>query len=95
MNNPTGAQPQQLAGVDATIARVRTLVAGLCAEKKETVTEDSELLLSGLLDSLDVVNVAAEIETGLGTEIAPIDLTIENFETLPAIEAFVRRLAAN
>lgn len=46
-------------------------------------------LVSGLLDSITVTQVVATIEAASGREVPPIDITIENFETLRAMFAYV------
>lgn len=49
----------------------------------------SSKLVSGLLDSITVTQVVATIEAASGREVPPIDITIENFETLRAMFAYV------
>ncbi len=49
------------------------------------IQDDTELLISGILDSLDVIRIASTIEQSLNVEVPPIDITIENFESISTI----------
>ncbi len=53
---------------------------------------ETDLLLTGLVDSLGVVQVVAWIEDELGVAIDPIDVTLENFQTAKQMVAFAMRL---
>lgn len=53
------------------------------------VDATTELLLSGLLDSLAVVNLVAWIEDELDKTIDPVEIVVENFETVASIHAFI------
>ena len=55
------------------------------------IADDDDLLTSGLLDSLSVMSVVYFIEQEAGINIPAEDVTIENFESLSAIDAYVRR----
>lgn len=55
------------------------------------IAADEDLLGSGLLDSLSVMSLVHFIESDLGVDVPPEDVTIENFETLAAIEAYIER----
>lgn len=74
--------------LDETKDAVRGIVLEL-SETEEPITDQTELLISGLLDSMGVVQVVATIEDHVGQEIPPLDITIENFETLQAIFDYV------
>ncbi len=52
---------------------------------------DTDLLLSGVLDSLGVVRVVHWLEDELGIEIDPADVVLENFQTVGAMVAYVER----
>ncbi len=54
---------------------------------------DTELLIDGLVDSLGVVRLAAFIEQEFGKAIPPQDITLKNFRSLAAIEAYLERHA--
>lgn len=53
------------------------------------VAPDEALLTSGLLDSLAVIQVVAFIREEYGVSIPPQDVTLENFETVARIEAYL------
>jgi len=50
---------------------------------------DTDLLLTGLVDSLGVVHIVNWMEDELGVDVAPIDVTLENFRTVSAMATFV------
>lgn len=58
----------------------------------EPIDGRTELLISGLIDSLAVVNLVAWIEDRVGQAINPSDVVIENFETVDAMAALVGRM---
>lgn len=53
---------------------------------------DTELLVSGLVDSLGVVQIVSWLEEQLELHIDPVDVVFENFETPAAISDFAERL---
>jgi acyl carrier protein len=59
------------------------------SETDEPLADDTELLISGLLDSMAVTQVVAKIEACLSREVPPLDITIENFETMQAMFNYV------
>lgn len=70
---------------------ITTLSTTFVLEPEAVVTGDTELLMSGLLDSLSVVNLIAWIETEFGATIDPVDVIFENFETPETIFALTSR----
>lgn len=54
------------------------------------LTDEQDLLLSGLLDSLSVMRLVGHIETQAGISIPPEDLLPENFGTLHQIESYLQ-----
>lgn len=55
----------------------------------EPLADDTELLISGLLDSIAVTQVVATIETCLRREVPALDITIDNFETMQAMFNYI------
>lgn len=53
------------------------------------VSQDEDLLLSGLLDSLGVMSLVAHIEKMVGGQIPAQDITIENFTSVETIARYV------
>ncbi len=54
------------------------------------IVGDTDLLLTGLVDSLGVVVIVEWIETELGVAINPADVVLENFQTVDAMIRFLR-----
>lgn len=54
----------------------------------------TDLLLTGLVDSLGVIDVVAWIEDNLGFRIDPGDITLENFQTVDLMVAYIGRRQA-
>lgn len=53
------------------------------------LTTQTDLLLSGLVDSLGVVMIVEWIEADLDLTIDPGDVVLENFQTIDSIVGFV------
>ena len=58
------------------------------------VEPTTDLLLTNLVDSLGVVEIVAWLEERLDVSIDPVDVVLENFQTVDAMLAFVNRLSA-
>lgn len=56
------------------------------------VKSDTDLLVTGLVDSLGIVEVVAWMEERIGTEIDPINIVRANFQTVELMVAFAGRL---
>lgn len=55
------------------------------------VAPDTDLLLTGLVDSLGVVQLVAWMEDEFGFTIEPTEVVLENFQTVEAMASFVER----
>ena len=55
------------------------------------ITTETDLLLTGLVDSLGVVQIVGWIEDELGIVIDPLDVVLENFQTVGAMLAYLER----
>ncbi len=75
--------------LDIAKQKIRQLVLESSNADDATLGDDTELLISGLLDSLAVIRVATTIEQSLNLEVPPLDITIENFESLDAIFTYM------
>lgn len=71
---------------DALLAFVRTEVALF----DDPLEMETDLVLTGLVDSLGVVVVVEWIEERLGIEIDPGDVVIEHFESVGAMVRYLR-----
>lgn len=54
----------------------------------EEVRADTDLLLTGAVDSLGVVRITQWMEDELGMEIDPTQVTLENFQTIDRMVSF-------
>ena len=76
----------------------KTALVNLIAEESglDPVDLDSAagLMSTGLLDSFALVSVVSFVETHLGEELPPADLTFENFDTIARICSYVERARA-
>lgn len=55
------------------------------------IVADTDLLLTGLVDSLGVVQIVGWIEDELGIEVDPLDVVLENFQTVERMVAYIDR----
>ncbi|MDT1061319.1 acyl carrier protein [Paracoccus sp. CPCC 101403] len=58
----------------------------------EPIGAETELFSSGLLDSVSMVGLIGFIEEQTGSAIQPADVTLENFDTVDRILAYVTGL---
>ncbi len=68
--------------------------AEVSLDPSEEVVADTDLLLTGLVDSLGVVQIVSWLEDRLGIEIDPSEVVLENFQTVEQMLAFVARSSA-
>lgn len=82
------------------MSNVTTLAQSLCEfidaevsmDPDTPVQEGTDLLTTGLVDSLGAMEIVHWLEETEGVEIDPVDITIENFQTVAQIIALVDRL---
>ena len=60
----------------------------------EVSSVDTDLVGSGLLDSLSLVELLAQLEETFGVSISTDDLELENFRSIDRIAGFVARRTA-
>lgn len=60
----------------------------------EPVHADTDLVMTGLVDSLGVIMVSDWIQEQLDIVIEPVDIVLENFRTVDAMAAYVRSRGA-
>lgn len=60
----------------------------------DPIEPDTDLLLTGLVDSLGVVMVSAWIQDVLSITIDPGDIVLENFQTVAQMVAYVQSRGA-
>lgn len=59
------------------------ILSGICSGEGFENSED--LIADGFLDSLDIVQVSAELENNFDIEITPVDVTHDNFKSVNSI----------
>jgi acyl carrier protein len=78
-------------GLIAELADLRSEIAAIFADALniEVPSPDTDLLATGLLDSLGFVDLLLALERRLGVHIAMESLEPDNFRSLTSIAAFV------
>lgn len=69
----------------------RYIATDLLNEPDHAIGDDEDLLVSGLLDSLSVMSLIHFIEQEMAIDVPAEDVTIENFVSLRAIDAYLGR----
>jgi len=75
---------------DAFAGRLIDLIRDDVAGTDDPVETETDLLLTGLVDSLGVVVIVDWIEQELGIEIDPGDVVLEHFQTVGLMLAYLR-----
>lgn len=70
---------------------VRSFLARETRTPATSITRDTPLVSSGLLDSVGLVRLATLLERRLGIRIPDRDVTVEHFDTLGRIAAYAER----
>jgi acyl carrier protein len=78
-----------------TIARDFILNEFLPGEMPENLTDSTELITDGILDSLATLKLVAYLEKSCGIEIAPDELVPENLNSIAQIANFVQSKQAS
>ena len=55
------------------------------------VEANTDLLLTGAVDSLGVIRITQWMEDELGLEVDPADVTLDNFQTVERMLSFIER----
>ena len=79
---------------DAFAERLCAFIADEVALGDERVEPATELLLTGLVDSLGVVIVSGSMQDELDIEIDPVDIVLDNFQTVAQMVAYAERRGA-
>ena len=66
----------------------------LLSGQDETVDEDTELLMEGIIDSLGVMRLVAFIELKCGIDVPPEDVTIDRFGSIALLTDYLESLSA-
>jgi acyl carrier protein len=77
--NPTDLRAQLCAFINDTVS----------LDPDVPVAPDTDLRLTGLVDSLGVVQIVSWMEQELGIAVEPTDVVLEHFQTVDAMAGFV------
>lgn len=73
---------------------IEMITAEVSLDPSEEITIETDLLLTGLVDSLGVVQIVGWIEDELGLDVDPLDVVLENFQTVGQMVAYIERRQA-
>lgn len=62
-----------------------------CGLNMDDIASDTSLFSSGRLDSIDILKTVSLIEEKFGISVSPMDVSIEQFDTLALLRDFVNR----
>lgn len=83
-----------LAELDAMEDAIRGFICAELGYEPQEIGNDTLLFSSGMVDSFTFVGMIALIEARLGTRLDPRAITVENFDTIDSMLAFLREAAA-
>lgn len=66
------------------------ILSDIASDTNLSISEDDDLLSSGIIDSLGIMKLVAFIENEAAVKIPPGEIVIENFMNLNAIEQFIK-----
>jgi acyl carrier protein len=84
------AVPAVVAPDDVFEAALLAFIADDVALEEGGIEGSTDLLLTGMVDSLGVVLIVEWIERTLGRTIDPAEVVLENFQTVDAMMEFLR-----
>lgn len=76
--------------VEGIEARLRAFICDELGYAPEEIADDTLLFSSGMVDSFTFVSMLALIETAIGRQLDPREVTVENFDSIARIAAFLR-----
>lgn len=70
---------------------IKMITAEVSLDPTHEIDADTDLLLTGLVDSLGVVQIVGWIEDELGIDVDPLDVVLDNFQTVGQMLAYIER----
>lgn len=61
----------------------------VCLDPSQPIVGSTDLLLTGLVDSLGVIDIVGWVEDAFAFVIDPADITLENFQTPDLIASYI------
>ena len=80
--------------VETIDARVRAFICDELGYEPHEIGADTLLFSTGMVDSFTFVGMIALIEGELGFRLDPRSITVENFDSIARMQAFLREAAA-
>lgn len=80
--------------LDEFTPRLTRFISDDVARSDEPVDPQTDLLLTGLVDSLGVILIVDWLEEELSITIDPVDVVLENFQTVGRMTDYVRQRGA-
>ncbi|MEM9562035.1 MAG: acyl carrier protein [Actinomycetota bacterium] len=74
-----------------TAERLLRFVSTEVSISQDPIDAETDLLLTGAVDSLGVIRITQWMEDELGVEVDPVDVTLENFQTVARMVAYLGR----
>ncbi|MGH1487907.1 MAG: acyl carrier protein [Acidimicrobiales bacterium] len=74
--------------VESITERLLAFINSEIAVSPDPIASETDLLITGAVDSLGVVRVTQWLEDELGFEVDPVEVTLENFQTVSKMVAY-------
>jgi acyl carrier protein len=74
--------------ISETLHRLLAFVQDEVCKTSSQLTGETDLLLSGAVDSLGVIRITQWMTDELGIDVDPSDVTLENFQTVDRMVAY-------
>lgn len=79
-----------MTAIDAEVAeRLLKFVSTEVSISPDPIEPETDLLLTGAVDSLGVIRITQWMEDELGIEVDPVDVTLDNFQTVARMLAYL------
>jgi acyl carrier protein len=73
------------------IQKIKTyILSDIASDPKLSISDDDDLLGSGIIDSMGIMKLVAFIENEADVKIPPGEIVIENFMNLSAMERYLK-----
>ena len=80
-----------VASVTQTNDLIEMINAEVSLDPDTPIDVDTDLLLTGLVDSIGVVQIVGWMEEQFSIEVEPTDVVLDNFQTVQAMVAYLQR----
>ena len=77
-----------------TEERLRTILEEDLGVELDDVTRDDSLVTDGIVDSFALVDLVMQLESELAIKVKPLEINLENFDTLGLMLAFLEKKVA-